>query len=85
VRKGKLLKHCPMYVPSFSGSLPTNVNKSIKLLEENISSNFFDISHRNIFLDMFPQARETKPNQAVGTTPKIKSFCTAKETINKTK
>ena len=36
--------------------------KPIKFLEENIGSNFFHISHRNIFLDMSPEARETKAN-----------------------
>ena len=35
-------------------------SETIKLLEENIDNNFFDISHRNIFLDMSPLARETK-------------------------
>ena len=34
--------------------------ESIKLLEENIGSKLFDINLSNIFLDMFPQARETK-------------------------
>ena len=34
--------------------------ETIKLLEENISDNFFDISHGNIFLDTSPLARETK-------------------------
>ena len=34
--------------------------KAIKILELNIGSNFFDISHRNIFLDISSQARETK-------------------------
>ena len=34
--------------------------KILKLLEENIGSTLFDIGPRNIFLDMYPQARETK-------------------------
>ena len=34
--------------------------ETIKLLEENRASNFFDTGHRNIFLDMSPKARETK-------------------------
>ena len=33
---------------------------TIKLLEENIGSALFDISLNDIFLDMSPQARETK-------------------------
>ena len=32
----------------------------IKLLEENVGSNLFDTGPSNIFLDMSPQARETK-------------------------
>ena len=34
--------------------------ETIKLLEENISSMLFDISLSNIFLDVSPQARESK-------------------------
>ena len=54
--------------------------ETIKILEENSGGNFFDISHSNFFLDMFPEARETKA--------KINYwdyFCTVKETINKAK
>ena len=43
------------------------------MLEKSTGSNFSDIGHSNVFLNMFPDARETK------------SFCTAKETVNKTK
>ena len=35
-------------------------SENIKLPEENISSNFIDIFHRNIFLDISPEARENK-------------------------
>ena len=31
--------------------------ETIKLLEENTDSNFFDTGHRNIFLNVSPQAR----------------------------
>ena len=34
--------------------------ETIKLLEKNIGSMFFDINFSNIFLDMSSQARETK-------------------------
>ena len=34
--------------------------ETIKLLEENIGSMLFDISHSDIFQDVSPQARETK-------------------------
>ena len=53
--------------------------------KKNIGSNFFDVSHRNIFLDMFPQARETKAKLNYWDYTKIKSFCAVKETINKAK
>ena len=33
--------------------------ETIKLLEENIRSTFFNTGLRNIFLDMCPQAKET--------------------------
>jgi len=59
--------------------------KTIKLLEENIGSNFFDIGHRNIFLDLSPQAKETKAKSNYWDYTKTKIFCTAKGTINKTK
>ena len=36
------------------------IPETIKILEENSGGNFFDISHSNFFLDMFPEARETK-------------------------
>ena len=31
-----------------------------QILEENAGINFFDISHSNFFLDMSPEAKETK-------------------------
>lgn len=34
--------------------------KTIKILEESTGSNSSDISHSSIFLDMSPEARETK-------------------------
>ena len=36
------------------------IPETIKLLEKNICSTLFDIGLSNIFLDLFPQARETK-------------------------
>ena len=58
---------------------------TIKLLEENIGKTLFDINHSKIFFDSFPRVMkiETKINKWV--LIKLKSFCTAKETINKTK
>ena len=59
--------------------------ESIKILEKNIGSNLFDIGHSNLFQDTFPKARETKVKMSFWDFIKIKSFCTAKETVNKTK
>ena len=56
--------------------------ESIKLLEEYVGSTFFDISFSSIFLDMSPWTRETKPKINKWDYIKLKSFCTAKETIN---
>ena len=59
--------------------------ETIKLLEESTGSNFFDVGRSNIFLDMFPQAREPKAKLNYQDYIKIKSFITVKETINKMK
>ena len=59
--------------------------ESIKILEENIGSNLFNIGHSNFFLDTSPKARETKAKMNFSDFIKIKSFRTAKETVNKTK
>ena len=37
-------------------------SETIKILEESTGSNFSDISHSNIFLDISPEPRETKAN-----------------------
>ena len=59
--------------------------ETIKILEENTGSNFFDISHSNFFLDMSPEAKETKTKINYWDFIKIKNFYTVRETINKTK
>ena len=58
---------------------------TIKLLEKNIGGTFFDINHGNIFLDLFPRVMEIKAKIKKWDLIKLKSFCTAKETINKMK
>ena len=59
--------------------------ESIKILEENIGSTLYDIGQSNLFYDTSPKARETKAKMNFWDFIKIKSFCTAKETVNKTK
>ena len=63
-----------------------NVRKeSIKILEENTDSNLFGLSHSNFFLGTSPKAREARTKMSYWDFIKIKSFCTAKETVNKPK
>ena len=59
--------------------------ETIKILEKSTSSNFSDISHCDIFQDMSPKEKETKAKINYWEYNKMKRFCTAKETINKTK
>ena len=54
--------------------------ETIKILEENRGSNFFDIVHSNFFLDMSPEAKETKAKINYCDYIKIKRFRVAKET-----
>ena len=56
----------------------------IKIIEENIGSNLYDIGQNKLFHDTSPKARETK-EKINSWDFKIKSFCTTKETVNKTR
>ena len=58
---------------------------TIKLLEENIGRALFDINHSNIFFDPPPRVMEIKTEINKWDLMKLKSFCQAEETINKTK
>ena len=58
---------------------------TIKLLEENIGKTLFDINHRKIFFDPPPRAMKIKIKINKWDLIKLKSFSTAKETINKMK
>ena len=58
---------------------------SIKVLEENIRRTLFDRNHSKIFFDLPPRIMEIKSKINKWDLMKLKSFCTAKETVNKTK
>ena len=58
---------------------------TIKLLKENISRTLFDINSSNIFLDLSPRVIEIKTKINKWDLIKLKSFRTAKDTINKIK
>ena len=57
---------------------------TIKLLEETIGKTLFDINHSKIFFDTPPKVMKIKTKIIKWDLVKRKSFCTAKETINKT-
>ena len=58
---------------------------TIKLIEENIGRTLFDRNHSNIFLDLSPEAKDIKEKINKWDLIKLKSFCTAEETIDKMK
>ena len=59
--------------------------ETIKTLEEKAGNNLFDLRRSNFLLDTSPKARQLKAKMNYWDLVKIKSFCTAKESINKTK
>ena len=58
---------------------------SIKLLEENIGRTLSDINHSKILYDPYPRVMEMKTKINKWDLIKLRSYCTAKETINKVK
>ena len=58
---------------------------TVKLLEENIGRTLYDINHNKILFDPPPREMEIKAKVNIWDLMKLKSFCTAKGTINKTK
>ena len=58
---------------------------TVKVFEENIGRTLYDVNHRKILFDPPPREMEIKPKINKWDLMKLKSFCTAKETINKTK
>ena len=59
--------------------------ETIKLLEENIGRTLDDVSHSKILCDPPPRLMEMKTKVSKWDLIKLKSFCTAKETISKVK
>ena len=59
--------------------------ETIKLLEENIGRTLYDIYHRKVLYDPPPRVTEIKTEVNKWELIKLKSFCTAKETISEVK
>ena len=59
--------------------------EAIKILVEKAGKNLFDLARSNFLLNTSPGARETKAKMNYWDLIKIKSFCTVKKTISKTK
>ena len=59
--------------------------ETIKTLEEKAGKNLSVLSRSNFLLDTSLKARELKAKMNYWDLMKIKSFCTAKETVNRTK
>ena len=57
----------------------------MKLLEENMSKTLSEINHSRILYDPTPRVLEMKAKGNKWDLIKLKSFCTAKETIKKIK
>ena len=58
---------------------------TVKLLEENIGKTLCDINHSKILFDPPPREMEIKTKINKWDLMKLKSFCTAKETIKQDK
>jgi len=57
--------------------------ETVKLLEENIGRTLDDINQSKILYDLPPRVIEIKTNINKWDLIKLKSFCTAKETVNR--
>ena len=59
--------------------------ESIKIIEENTGNTHFKLGHSNFLQGTSMKAKETKAKMNYCDYIKIRSFCTAKDTVNKTK
>ena len=59
--------------------------ESIKILEENTGNTLFELGHSNFLQDTSLKGRESKAKVNYWDFIKVRSFCTAKETVNITK
>ena len=59
--------------------------EAVKILKEKAGKHLFDLGRSNFLLNTSPEARETKAKMNYWDLIKTKSFCTAKETISKSK
>ena len=57
---------------------------SIKILEKKTGNTLFELGHSNFLQDTSTKAKETKAKMNYWDFIKIRSFCTAKDTVNKT-
>ena len=78
--------HSPLTEVNLKWTKDLNIRpETIKLLEANIGKKLLDTGLGNKILDMTPKAQATKEKINKWDYIKLKSFCTAKETINKMK
>ena len=61
------------------------MTKTVNILEENIGSKLLDINLGDNFFNLTPKGKATKAKINKWVYIKLKSFCIAKETINKMK
>ena len=58
---------------------------SFKILEGNTGNTLFELGHSNFLQDSSTKGRETKAKMNYWDFLKIRSFCKAKDTVNKSK